>query len=65
MDWYEAIADFAGERLRVYIFAMRSMASGGAFHVAYFTPHNRPFWKRTSWRLTISAGCSGACATTT
>ena len=35
VDWYEAMADFAGERQQVYVFAMRSMASGGAFHVAY------------------------------
>ena len=27
--------------------------------------HNRPFWKRTSWHLTISVACSAACATTT
>ena len=41
--WYEAMADFAGERLRVYIFAMRSMASGGAFHVAYYHATQQAF----------------------
>jgi transposase len=43
VDWYEAMADFAGERLRVYIFAMRSMVSGGAFHVAYYHATQQAF----------------------
>ena len=33
----------AGERLRVHIFAMRSMASGGAFHVAYYHATQQAF----------------------
>ena len=37
VDWYEAWAELGGERQRVYIFCMRSMASGGSFHRAY--PH--------------------------
>ena len=37
VDWYEAYADLDGERQKLYIFCMRSMASGGAFHRAY--PH--------------------------
>ena len=43
VDWYEAMADFGGERLRVYIFAMRAMASGGAFHVAYYHATQQAF----------------------
>lgn len=35
IDWYEACADIAGERVTVQVFAMRSMKSGGAFHRAY------------------------------
>jgi transposase len=35
IDWYEASADFEGERQTVQVFCMRSMASGGAFHRAY------------------------------
>ncbi len=35
VDWYEAWADLGGERSRVQVFAMRSMASGAAFHRAY------------------------------
>ena len=35
MDWYEAYADLCGERTKVQVFAMRSMASGAAFHHAY------------------------------
>lgn len=37
VDWYEAVVDFDGEREAVHFLSMRSMASGGAFHVAY--PH--------------------------
>jgi transposase len=37
IDWYEAYADLDGERQKLYVFCMRSMASGGAFHRAY--PH--------------------------
>ncbi|MGA8086975.1 MAG: hypothetical protein WCA10_06700 [Terracidiphilus sp.] len=35
VDWYEAMAEVGGERQSIHHFAMRSMASGGAFHVAY------------------------------
>jgi transposase len=37
VDWYEAYADTCGEREKAYVFCMRSMASGGAFHCAF--PH--------------------------
>jgi hypothetical protein len=37
VDWYEAYADIDGEREKAYVFCMRSMASGGAFHCAF--PH--------------------------
>jgi len=37
VDWYEAFADIGGERQKAYLFCMRSMASGGAFHCAF--PH--------------------------
>jgi transposase len=35
VDWYEAQADVGGERVKLHVFAMRSMASGAAFHCAY------------------------------
>ena len=37
VDWYEARRSLDGEPRKVYIFCMRSMASGAAFHRAY--PH--------------------------
>jgi len=37
VDWYEAYADFGDERVKLQVFALRSMASGAAFHRAY--PH--------------------------
>lgn len=35
LDWYEATVKLGGEPRKLYIFAMRSMASGDAFHRAY------------------------------
>jgi transposase len=35
VDWYEAYADLAGERTKLQVFSMRSMASGAAFHCAF------------------------------
>ncbi len=35
VDWYEAYADLDGERVKLYVFSMRSMASGAGFHRAY------------------------------
>ena len=37
VDWYESQAEFDGEERKTYIFCLRSMASGGAYHRAY--PH--------------------------
>lgn len=37
IDWYEAKAYLDGEARNLFMFCMRSMASGGAFHRAY--PH--------------------------
>ena len=34
-DWYEAWAILGGERIKLQVFEMRSMASGGAYHRAY------------------------------
>src|SRR6202011_730780 len=35
VDWFEAVAKLEGEPRKVQFFAMRSMASGDAFHRAY------------------------------
>lgn len=35
VDWYEATVEIDGELRKAYVFCMRSMASGGAFHRAY------------------------------
>ena len=35
VDWFEAVAKLDGEALKLQFFAMRSMASGDAFHRAY------------------------------
>jgi len=42
VDWYEAMAEVANEMRKVYVFSMRAMASGGAFHVPIITPRSKP-----------------------
>ena len=43
IDWYEAYADLACERIKLQVFAMRSMASGAAFHCAYLHATQQAF----------------------
>ncbi len=43
VDWYEAWADLSGERTKLQVFAMRSMASGAAFHCAYLHATQQAF----------------------
>jgi transposase len=43
VDWYEAWADLSGERTKLQVFSMRSMASGGAFHRAYVRATQQAF----------------------
>jgi transposase len=43
VDWYEADADLAGERLTLQVFTIRSMASGAAFHRAYLRATQQAF----------------------
>jgi transposase len=43
VDWYEAFAEVMGELCKVYCFAMRSMAGGGAFHRAYYHATQQAF----------------------
>lgn len=43
VDWYEAIAELGGEPLTLQVFAMRSMASGAAFHRAYLHATQQAF----------------------
>lgn len=43
VDWYEAAADLNGERITLQVFSLRSMASGAAFHRAYFRATQQAF----------------------
>jgi transposase len=43
VDWYEAEADLDGERQRLQVFVMRSMASGAAWHGAYLQATQQAF----------------------
>src|SRR5271169_1681720 len=43
VDWYEAYADLGGERTKLFVFALRSMASGAAFHCAFSNATQQAF----------------------
>lgn len=43
VDFYEAIAELSGEPVTLQVFTMRSMASGAAFHRAYFRATQQAF----------------------
>ena len=43
VDWYEAYADLDGVRTKCQVFTLRSMASGGAFHVAFLHATQQAF----------------------
>jgi transposase len=45
VDWYEAYADMDGMREKLQVFCMRSMASGGAFHRAYWRATQQAFFE--------------------
>jgi len=43
VDWYEAYADMDGERIKLQVFSLRSMASGAAYHRAYLRATQQAF----------------------
>ena len=43
VDWYEAYADLSDQRTKLQVFAMRSMASGAAFHCAFLHATQQAF----------------------
>lgn len=43
VDWYDAYADLDGERVKLQVFTMRSMASGAAYHRAYLRATQQAF----------------------
>ena len=45
VDWYEAYVVLGGERVKVQIFTMRSMKSGGAYHRAYLHATQQAFFE--------------------
>ena len=47
VDWYEGWVEFDGEARKTYVFCLRSMASGGAFHRAYPHANQQAFLERT------------------
>jgi len=56
VDWYEAYVVLGGERVKVQIFNMRSMKSGGAFHRAYLHATQQAFFEAHEHAFTYFGG---------
>src|SRR5438034_3237925 len=56
VDWYEAFAEVMGELRKVYCFAMRSMAGGGAFHRAYYHATQQAFLEAHEFAVQFFGG---------
>ena len=61
VDWYEAFADIGGERQLAYVFCLRSMASGGAFHCAFPHASQQAFLEAHEWAFTYFGGVFARC----
>jgi len=65
-EWYEAFVEVLGERRKLYCFAMRSMASGGAFHRAYYHATQQAFLEAHELAFdyfgALALGCTDAAA---
>ena len=57
VDWFEAWVDLGGERTKVRIFAMRSMAGGAAFHRAYLHATQQAFLEAHEHAFVYFGGC--------
>ena len=62
VDWYGAWAILSGERVKLQVFEMRSMASGAAYHRAYTHATQQAFLEAHQF---ISMASSASCAMTT
>ena len=65
VDWYEAQADLGGERQTLQVFCMRSMASAGSLHRAFFRSTQQAFLEGHELGFRYFGGYSGSAATTT
>jgi transposase len=61
VDWYEAFADIGGERQLAYVFCLRSMASGGAFHCAFPHASQQAFLEAHEWAFSYFGGVFALC----
>jgi transposase len=56
VDWYEAWAVLSGERVKLQVFEMRSMASGGAYHRAYLHATQQAFLEAHQFAFAYFSG---------
>ena len=65
VDWYEGWAEFDGESRKAYLFCLRSMASGGAFHRSYPHANQQAFLEAHELAFAYFGGVFRCCVTTT
>jgi hypothetical protein len=56
VDWYEAYIVLDGEQIKVQVFTMRSMKSGGAYHRAYLHATQQAFFEAHEHAFTYFGG---------
>jgi transposase len=56
VDWYEAWAFLSGKRVKLQVFEMRSMVSGGAYHRAYLHATQQAFLEAHQFAFTYFGG---------
>lgn len=59
VDWYEAWAELGGEPVLLQAFSMRSMASGAAFHRAYYRATQQAFLEAHEHAFSYHGGVFG------
>ena len=59
VDWYEAWAELSGEPVLLQAFSMRSMASGAAFHRAYYRATQQAFLEAHEHAFSYLGGVFG------
>jgi transposase len=59
VDWYEAWAVLSGERVKLQVFEMRSMASGAGYHRAYTNATQQAFLEAHQFAFAYFGGVFG------
>src|SRR6185436_12070734 len=65
VDWYEAVADLAGERIKLQVFSMGAWLVAQRFTARFGMPLSRHSSRHMNWRSAFSVVCFAGSDTTT